>query len=252
MDETTNISTDGVSSESTTTLNEVDVDEQGVKETAEVSRPTSDYVPYSRFKEVNEKYRQTERQLYETLGALQAMQMLPQQQAPMQPQFNAEEFWQLAEQDPLSWMQLLYEGFREKHEYEQTQRQQEQRYVTGVVSSAQSRVFEAFPALNNDHGKALVERFALALDSTLPETYSVEDCYMMAAEEASKIIQALGGKAAARQQARQQAFVEGEGNLLPELTDEQAEEQAYQKALKAGDVDALMAMKLRRLNSKKV
>lgn len=229
---------------------------------ASASTQTQETIPYARFKEVNDKFRATEQQLtsirseldtqsrlnQELNAALMLLQQGAFQQQPVSndPQVDPFEYWQTAEQDPLTWEQTLSQKIM-GNIMDHFSKQQK---VETTVKTAVDQTLQKYPDLNNDKGKYFLENYARFLDEQLPPHIPVAQVFEMAASEINQFISGFKSQGMQESQSRTaeklQAFTEGSGNLIPPDDPYQS---ALTKAKKTGNVEDLIRVKVQRMNA---
>lgn len=229
---------------------------------ASASSQTPETIPYARFKEVNDKFRTTEQQLtsirseldtqsrlnQELNAALMLLQQGAFQQQPVSndPQVDPFEYWQTAEQDPLTWEQTLSQKIM-GNIVDHFSKQQK---VETTVKTAVDQTLQKYPDLNNDKGKYFLENYARFLDEQLPPHVPVAQVFEMAASEINQFISGFKSQGMQESQSRTaeklQAFTEGSGNMIPP---EDSYQSALTKAKKTGNVEDLIRVKVQRMNA---
>lgn len=230
---------------------------------ASTSTQTPETIPYARFKEVNDKFRTTEQELNSIRSELDtqsrlnqelnAALMLLQQQGAFQqqpasnvPQVDPFEYWQTAEQDPLTWEQTLSQKIM-GNIVDHFSKQQK---VETTVKTAVDQTLQKYPDLNNDKGKYFLENYARFLDEQLPPHIPVAQVFEMAASEINQFISGFKSQGIQESQSRTaeklQAFTEGSGNLVPP---DDLYQSALSKAKKTGNVEDLIRVKVQRMNT---
>lgn len=255
MNDTTNT----VPSAEAQTLNEA----SSLQSEASASQQTTpETIPYARFKEVNDKFRATEQQFNSLKGELDAQSRLNQelnaalmllQQGMAQPAQNTHdvqidplEYWQTAEQDPMTWEQTLSQRIM-GNIMDHFNKQQK---VESTVKSAIDQSLQKYPDLNNEKGKYFLENYARLLDEQLPPHVPVAQVFEMAAQEIHQFISGFKSQGIQESQSRTaeklQAFTEGSGNMIPP---EDPYQSALTKAKKTGNVEDLIRVKVQRMNA---
>lgn len=255
MDDTTNTNP----SSEAQTLNEA----SSLQSEASASQQTTpETIPYARFKEVNDKFRATEQQFNSLKSELDAQSRLNQelnaalmllQQGMAQPAQNTNdvqidplEYWQTAEQDPMTWEQTLSQRIM-GNIMDHFNKQQK---VESTVKSAIDQSLQKYPDLNNEKGKYFLENYARLLDEQLPPHIPVAQVFDMAAQEIHQFISGFKSQGIQESQSRTaeklQAFTEGSGNMIPP---EDPYQSALTKAKKTGNVEDLIRVKVQRMNA---
>ena len=241
------------------TLNEAST--QPIEEASASQQTTPETIPYARFKEVNDKFRATEQQFHSLKGELDAQSRLNQElnaalmllqqgsqsvQNTNDVQIDPLEYWQTAEQDPMTWEQTLSQRIM-GNIMDHFNKQQK---VESTVKSAIDQSLQKYPDLNNEKGKYFLENYARLLDEQLPPHIPVAQIFEMAAQEIHQFISGFKSQGMQESQSRTaeklQAFTEGSGNLIPPDDPYQS---ALTKAKKTGNVEDLIRVKVQRMNA---
>lgn len=224
------------------------------------NRP-SEHVPYARFKEANDQYRNTEQQMKQLQQDLQLKNRLNQELSValaylQNPAATAKAPQQQDPKEQDMIIDRIYSGMMDKLVQDPV--------AQNLLTEVKNQVFTEFPALNSEKGRFFVETYAKYLDETLPGHVHPKQLFAMAAQEIhdfmtgklmpdnntppkSKTSFTTSTATHLRDMAKFNAFTEGAGNLVPQSDPYQA---ALKKAQKTGKVDELIRLKIQRLNHK--
>lgn len=215
---------------------------EGGEQTAQEQQPQ--HVPFEDHKAVQDQFNQLQAQYAQTQQYLNQMAMLLyQNQVPKTqtetPQYDPQEELARFEQDPKAYLQNLRNDLKTEviSEFARTQRADQE------VKSALETVAQQHPGLNTDQGKYFVYQYALHLnDDPSLRGYNIHQLF----DHAAKTISGFVGSASQsltqnKATTRQDAFVEGASNHVPDRSGPNAK---YQEMRSKGDVTGMLAAKL--------
>lgn len=237
------------------TLNQPTAQSPPVKPAASSTSTPPEMIPYARFKEVNDKYRSTEQQMHSLRQELDAVMKINQARSNhffLPPGLEPGTF-ESSSADPGALLDSEHMGTDFMDQL--LDRMLEHPTITEFINESKNKVYEKYPTLNSEKGKYFVSLYADLLADQLPQNTPLHHLYEQAAQEINEFISALGSEKKEAESAKQQlkiqekrqAFTEGSGNLVPP---QDLYQSALKKAMKTGNVEDLIRLKIQRLNDR--
>ncbi|MBX2861184.1 MAG: hypothetical protein KTR14_08110 [Vampirovibrio sp.] len=224
---------------------EVDTKPQTISSEEHETMKVSLQETQNELKETKDKYDALVNQAWLQFNQQGIYNTLLKQQTGKEALANPEQYWRHIRENPLNWELSLIERVKEANAQEATIDQQTKASQEESVAKA----IKSFPVLDNDKGRYFLGLYARMLNDEAPPTESIDSVYGRAAQEVHDFVESLQKQAVEnfRKQSTHKidAFVEGQGNLVPEVDNEEA---ALKKARKEGDVQKMLSIHLDRLN----